>query len=129
MTNEEIDRIIERGKAFVYAPFQIKNICDLVDFENKYCQLLSELEFSIVDVSYDFNECELSLLIITPFGQVTSLKRDELFDKFSEYILADIEICIFQPFLQLVSRMSWFDASSYGLPPFVSDIIRRLQTA
>lgn len=129
MTNEEIDRIIERGKAFVYAPFQIKNICDLVDFENKYCQLLSELEFSIGDVSYDFNECELSLLSRKPFGKVTSLKRDELYDKFSEYKLDDIEICIIRSFLQQVSGMYRFDAYSYGLPPFAEEIIRRLQTA
>jgi hypothetical protein len=45
MEDDELKKIIDKGKAFIFAPFDLKTVDDLVRFEDEYCQVSSELEW------------------------------------------------------------------------------------
>lgn len=126
---EEIDKIIKRGKDFVFSPVQIQNVNDLILFEDEYCKLASELAIPFGDEWYDFKESALSLLGKRPFSNIAKKGRDETYNNLRSFNLDDLEIYIIRSYLQQVSEMYRPDAYYFGIPPFAKEIIHRLQVA
>lgn len=126
---EEIDKIIKRGKDFVFSPVQIQNVNDLILFEDEYCKLASELVIPFGDEWYDFKESALSLLGKRPFSNIAKMGRDETYNNLRSFNLDDLEIYIIRSYLQQVSEMYRPDAYYFGIPPFAKEIIHRLQVA
>ena len=125
---EELNKVIEKGKEFVFSQFEVRSLDDLLAFEKTYNSLSSELGVPFGDEWYDFNEGELSLLCKQPFHNNVG-RKDAFYDLLAGYGLDEVEIVIIRSYLQQVSGMYRLDAYYYGIPPFVSELNRILQSA
>lgn len=130
-TPELKEKLIAFDK-FIWQEFKINTVGDLVTFEQQYQRLGETFDFCYDSEVEEFSSVymcngEMCLLGKGAF-QRTANGTGELYTKFVEAGLSDIEAVVVLTFLAEISGLYRKDAYHYGIPPFVQavcDILNR----
>lgn len=116
---------------FIFQPYEISSIDDILAFENRYRELVSRTpQVWNEDIGewcdVDFNDGSLDYLLKGRFSHFASDRKSPVGQDFIKHGLTELEALVLSTFLADISGLYRLDSYHYGVPPFVENICRIL---